>query len=310
MPQPVTVYRWDDVGAPQIGSANSAEIYNILKKCLVEGYGSKISLGWSLLGEDVNNKIAFKNAASGGCFEMEANDIAPFDKDTLFLITPCQNWLAFGTHDKPGYQKGFQVSDTSSYSAWVLIGTSSGFYFLTGKINSTSIASSMTNATEQVIFVGDIKSYYQNDPAKFIAYSGGQGKDYTWSSRWGGLAHTKAFDYSIGLPGGYGDSLVKVYNMDGSNSFDDMIVRVSRAFRTRTEPPISSNCDVYLPVQLLKEEAKNGWLRGELPGLLYATTAIHAQETWPFISKINNIDYWPLRPNAQAVNLYINTVAW
>ena len=49
MASPVTIYRWDDVGAPQIVDGKPSEYMNMLKKCLVEGYGSKASLGWTVV---------------------------------------------------------------------------------------------------------------------------------------------------------------------------------------------------------------------------------------------------------------------
>lgn len=48
---PVKVYRWDDEGAPQVGSA-AGSIKTILKACLVTGYGEgnkrKDGLGWEM----------------------------------------------------------------------------------------------------------------------------------------------------------------------------------------------------------------------------------------------------------------------
>lgn len=49
-----TIYSWSDAGAPAyLGSANLDKInhtLNILKACLVDGYGSKPAAGWSLIG--------------------------------------------------------------------------------------------------------------------------------------------------------------------------------------------------------------------------------------------------------------------
>lgn len=64
---PVTVYRWDDDGAPQITNRTPSEMVDVLKKVLVTGYGTKASLGWNIAFEDVGTqKIAFRNNTTLG----------------------------------------------------------------------------------------------------------------------------------------------------------------------------------------------------------------------------------------------------
>ena len=43
---PVTVYRSTDAGAPLLTNSNGSLIA-VLKACLVDGYGSKASAGWT-----------------------------------------------------------------------------------------------------------------------------------------------------------------------------------------------------------------------------------------------------------------------
>lgn len=54
----LSVYRWDDPGAPQMSSTKGAAL-NILKKCLIDGYGDKTPAGWLLesISADNNNMI-------------------------------------------------------------------------------------------------------------------------------------------------------------------------------------------------------------------------------------------------------------
>jgi len=55
------VYRYDDGNAPVL-DATVGSLNNLLKKCLVEGYGDKPAAGWTLEFEDViGNKIALRN---------------------------------------------------------------------------------------------------------------------------------------------------------------------------------------------------------------------------------------------------------
>lgn len=52
---PVKVYRWDDTGAPALDKSVGC-IGTILKACLVTGYGTKVSAGWTLTHEDTASK--------------------------------------------------------------------------------------------------------------------------------------------------------------------------------------------------------------------------------------------------------------
>lgn len=65
---PVTVYRWDDAGAPQLSKGiKPSELINVLKKCLVDGYGSKQGAGWSVPFMDLaSNQIVFRNSTLQG----------------------------------------------------------------------------------------------------------------------------------------------------------------------------------------------------------------------------------------------------
>lgn len=58
MTQAVTVYRWDDEGAPQL-DLNNGSMLQVLKKCLIDGYGTKQGAGWTLneISADNNNMI-------------------------------------------------------------------------------------------------------------------------------------------------------------------------------------------------------------------------------------------------------------
>ncbi|MCL1048940.1 hypothetical protein L2755_04755, partial [Shewanella abyssi] len=61
---PARIYRWDDEGAPTVvRDTRMSDIISLLKKCLIEGYGEKEGLGWSLAFDDpANLKVAFRNS--------------------------------------------------------------------------------------------------------------------------------------------------------------------------------------------------------------------------------------------------------
>ena len=65
----VTLYRWDDVGAPQMfGGATSVrgDLNAVLKACLVDGYGAKPAAGWTMPFEDLAaNTMVLRNSNVG-----------------------------------------------------------------------------------------------------------------------------------------------------------------------------------------------------------------------------------------------------
>lgn len=57
----VRLYSWDDVGAPQKSIVNDGSLLNILRGCLIDGYGTRTSAGWTMPFSDLpNNKAVFK----------------------------------------------------------------------------------------------------------------------------------------------------------------------------------------------------------------------------------------------------------
>lgn len=61
------VYRWDDVDAPVTSSKNNA-LYEILKPCLVDGYGAQPAAGWDVVYDvwSTDGVCTFTNAGQSG----------------------------------------------------------------------------------------------------------------------------------------------------------------------------------------------------------------------------------------------------
>ena len=82
MAQAVTICRHTDEGAPQIVEGRPSEYYDVFKKCLVEGFGNKSPLGWTITEEHTDSPfIAFQNdinnGGSGGYFTITAANNNP-----------------------------------------------------------------------------------------------------------------------------------------------------------------------------------------------------------------------------------------
>lgn len=60
------IYRWDDTDAP-IGNGARGSLINVLKACLVDGYGSKQAAGWTMpFVNSAATQAAFRNSPSSG----------------------------------------------------------------------------------------------------------------------------------------------------------------------------------------------------------------------------------------------------
>jgi hypothetical protein len=171
MPQAVTVYRWDDPGAPQIGSIDLwPGILNILKKCLVEGYGTKSAAGWTVEYEDVpTNKCVFRNDpvdGSGGYVQFER-------------VTNQATWLKCATqmtgideYVNPSYMYSFnlEINSTSSFDncLWLLLATKYGFYLYFAQNNTGGSSYGTTGGAHAAFYIGDYISAIKNHPGTFI----------------------------------------------------------------------------------------------------------------------------------------------
>lgn len=174
MPQAVTVYRWDDPGAPQIGSANLwAGFLNILKKCLVEGYGAKAAAGWTVEYEDgPGNKCVFRNdpvEGSGGYVQFQRQD------NFLIWCKSATSMTGIDSFVNDGYMNAIQFTGTQMNNCkWIIQATTAGFYF---SAFPAAVSIYDNNNIGFTFFVGDFISSIKNDPSTFIiCATGGRSK--------------------------------------------------------------------------------------------------------------------------------------
>lgn len=164
MGQPVTIYRWDDPGAPQMDPINVFSVINILKKCLVDGYGTKDPLGWTLEYEDAPEAYAaFRNnpvTGSGGYFLIRPYNVAT---NRYFVVQSATAMTAIDQMFNPGYLCSVPVSRTST--KWIVVGTDTAFYLI---IHRNNINYSSTSFVETTTFFGDYISAVNPDQGKFI----------------------------------------------------------------------------------------------------------------------------------------------
>lgn len=311
---PVTVYRWDDAGAPQLTNSKPSEIIAILKKCLVEGYGTKAGAGWSVAFEDAAAfKIAFRNStteASGGFVQFWS--VAGTDTNSGEMrFRGAKSMTALDTFIDAQYQSQFKLSLSIDY--WVLIATSAGFWFL----STNTIASPFSSSNEKAMFfVGDYDAFNTNDPGRFIIMMNGTGGDMT-SSAW-----NYSFDVAIGPD----TTLCKIYDTDGSANFINYKMdrryyqgisggvngapTMDRIFLTPLLVSAVSNPDANDRLGVMNTNSiVQPFIRGKMPGLLNSPQTGYGDQAWPVIETINGQQHM-LTPGYRFGRNWINMETW
>lgn len=126
--EPVLRFKSTDMGAPQINHNARAigDVKNVLKACLVTGYGAKASAGWSIENEvgdvcDFVSPSIFMQNYSIGVNDSSASSTIWYYKHMGVRINPINNTLT----------KSFvSVNKTSEQNGWELLVTEQGFYFV------------------------------------------------------------------------------------------------------------------------------------------------------------------------------------
>jgi hypothetical protein len=308
MPQAVTVYRWDDPGAPQIGSTDYwPGILNILKKCLVEGYGTKAAAGWTVEYEDgPGNKCVFRNdpvEGSGGYvqFQKQSNAVTWFKG--------AASMTAIDTFIHQGYMQGINLSTAYNNGIWILIASKTAFYLTFGisGVNGLNLASNSANPSHFTIFVGDIVGTVKNDPGMFVARGRSTGS-FTAAST------DTAAGFNNELSGIFGTSVIGATAF-GQNALN-VAGNVSVPLRTNGEV----TADIYQPIRLgvnftspiasvpvgkilispvylglvsviASTVTNRPVVRGNFPGLYSFNGTWYLNDTWPLIVPLDGKNY-------------------
>lgn len=311
---PVTVYRYTDPGAPQLVNSTPSEWINILKKVLVDGYGDKQPLGWTLEFEDAAAfKVAFRNSltdgGSGGYFQFWAGSNAA---NTTCLIQCAQGMSGLGSFIKSVPYRG--VSNGAQYRGWEIIGTSRGFYLILHRTNSLTMSNGNNTGTfldHQAYFIGDVDSFYANDQSVFTLVSGTSGGNST-----GNLGVTSNVKYAQLYDTDAGSGAVKEYSASdpftGNNN--------SIAYNQNGELlGIEHILSPFLLTVTYNSTDRNGvaassslispMVRGKIPGLYSSQFMGYRDDNWPIDVAMNGVIHTLLRSN-YVPHLWVNTVEW
>ncbi|MBV2127917.1 hypothetical protein [Arsukibacterium indicum] len=319
MAQPVTVFRWDDPGAPQLVDGKPSEIINILTKCLVDGYGTQLPLGWTRPFYDpVNQAAAFRNnvaaGGSGGYTKIYSNDNSDANH-ALMRITHAVSMTDISTLVKQGWTHAFATINATGdnrMDKWALIGTATAFYFFISR-NAAPMGENANSYYNPTIFVGDFFSRIPNDTGRFItiATTGSAGDTTNASS------FTQTLDFWSSQPPGTSQSLIKIYNADNAAAFSSYTIKLSGINGGSSGDvgfagePLGEHALVNVMIFMLSSSTADGskdingvvlansvvspLFRGVLPGFYDSFAMGYRLEPWPKIIGINGDDYWLLR---------------
>lgn len=313
---PVTVYRYTDAGAPQLTNGTPAEWINILKKVLVEGYGSKAPLGWTLEFENAGAyKAAFRNSvADGGTggYVQFWSSTGTNAANTGMNFQSAASMSALDSFTKPGY--GRQIALVTGVRGWEIIGTSRGFYIIAHYV--TSLLIGIPNSTTQYIqqyFIGDIQPSSASDAGIFTIVSGISTQSDVYSSSSIGITTNGAALYcrlyaADGGNSAYQYSALKIYNtsitgIDGNaeslgvNHFMSPFVLLGSNVAVDSGG-VYQNSSLVMP-----------YCRGFVPGLYISSFAGYRNENWPKELTFGGLT-WVLLRGFYATSCWIKTGTW
>lgn len=165
----VTLYASTDASAPTLtGQADS--LNNVLKACLVDGYGSKAAAGWTSPYYDSSSKTrVFLTAGSPSAY-LQVQDNGPtaggmreariFGYETMSAYNVGTGLFPTAVQRANGFCVRKSASADATARAWWLLADDKRFYFfpITGDVaNSCSMA-----------FFGQFKSYKPDDDYRFM----------------------------------------------------------------------------------------------------------------------------------------------
>jgi|GEM_PF-837127 len=332
MPQAVTVYRWDDAGAPQIPNGKPSQILDVLTKCLVDGYGSKAPLGWTRPYYDAGVQAAvFRNnvaaGGSGGFAKFYSNTAADAN-NTVMRVTHAASMTGISDFFRQGNTQAFTA--TSGLTRWVLIGTSIGFY-LTIDTNLSTLKMTGPGTYGVAMYVGDFYSAVPSDTSRFI----------TMASFWNGAFSAPASEDSLYYMRATGDSAIrtplKIYDADNFDAFSNYCLWLPFWGNTGginnivwqsepTSPEVLMPAFVWLSSQnilsittdrlgqIVRDSTVSPLLRGVLPGYGYSLKVGYGNTLWPFSKTISSQQHWLMRSYTAggytSAGAFINMEQW
>lgn len=314
---PVTVYRSTDDGAPQLVYARPSEIINVLKKCLVEGYGTKLALGWTLEFEDAGTrKVAFRNSTidgSGG-YAIFGSNTGGDANNTAFFANAAKEMLDINQLVNASGKRVYSTSSALNSNAnnpsnWTVIGTSRSFWLFihVRQLNSSYDLNSSLQIYQMNIFIGDLDCLIPNDDGAFTLVSGV-----------GTYGDSSSVSYAD-MIGGSNLWYCSLYPTDASSSNKASYVSVFPFNTTSTtyNGSVSDTGQAHLLSPIIfkingginQASVASPFGRAMLPGTVTSSFIGYADSLIPLVEKISGIQYEAIR-GFQKPNMWVNLESW
>lgn len=189
---PVKVYKWDDVGAPALDKTAGC-VATIFKTCLVTGYGTKESAGWTMPWEDTAAGIKVLRPEVGPHTDFYLRLSA--DTGTEMAAQVYLNMTDANTGDlKLQCATPFKYGKGNVSGKWLLIASGRGVWFLCEQNESDDVTK-----TGSYFFCGDAAADSTNDRIPLLMHTGGTNNNGRFATIFG---HNYAGDIAK-LPGEY-----------------------------------------------------------------------------------------------------------
>lgn len=149
--EPVLRFSSTDADAPQINynARTAGDVKAVLKACLVTGYGSVASAGWSIVNE-VNHVAEFVSpSAAMSDYRLGIDDTSASSTTWYYRY---QNVRTNPTKNAVNRSVSF-INNTSALNGWDLFVTARGLYFVESFLHTTSNA-----ITSRLLWFGQLKS--------------------------------------------------------------------------------------------------------------------------------------------------------
>ena len=191
----VRIYLSTDVGAPTLnGTAGS--IIAVLDACLVNGYGSRLPMGWTK--EFSSPSVGVYRALVGTRYYLRVDDAATFVTANNCLVRAFETMsdVNTGTNTFPKVAQltnGIQISKSSTIDAtargWCIVAHERSFYFLGTHASSAAFTwatmyVTVMNATSQFFF-GEILSFKDSDIYNSFLFTNLQDSTGISNTTWG-----------------------------------------------------------------------------------------------------------------------------
>lgn len=219
---PVKMYKWDDVGAPELKKTAANGAAEIFKACLVVGYGAKSSAGWTMPFEASGVKVFRPQIGAETDFylRMSADNGRQLDAAIYQNMTNANTGTLKLKCTQP-----FKYARGTTSVKWLLVASPRGVWFFCEQaftLNDIGLSGAY-------FFAGDTMRSDTGLRSLFMQHTGGSYSDGDYSNIFGIKDRVTTIDKAV-INYTYGvllDSSGDVYTCDTESMFNGTLIRTT-----------------------------------------------------------------------------------